>query len=161
MKKKLNGMIKKILWKIMLIMVKCCFYLKRSADNMNTFKEKEKKINRSIWENEKKNKKRRKKSNKKKLSEIQKALLYRHWFSFPGRCQPSIVNANELNFRVRNGNGCDLTAISTDFHFKTNKEKSNVLSENNWTEVKGKALDRLVLAGWTHHCAYTLSLSNS
>ena len=41
-------------------------------------------------------------------------LLYRHWFSFPGRRQPSIINVSELNFRVRNGNGCDLTAISTD-----------------------------------------------
>ena len=36
-----------------------------------------------------------------------------HCFIFPGRRQPSIFNADELNFRVLNGNGCDLTAIST------------------------------------------------
>ena len=34
---------------------------------------------------------------------------------FPGRHQPSIVGANELNCRVRDGNGCTLTAISTDY----------------------------------------------
>ena len=32
---------------------------------------------------------------------------------FPGRHQPSIVGASELNCRVRNGNGWTLTAIST------------------------------------------------
>ena len=34
---------------------------------------------------------------------------------FPGRYQPSIVSASELNCRVRDGNGCTLTAISTNF----------------------------------------------
>ena len=34
---------------------------------------------------------------------------------FPGRFQPSIVSASELNFRVRDGNGCTLTAIDTNF----------------------------------------------
>ena len=33
---------------------------------------------------------------------------------FPGRLQPSIFGASELNCRVRNGNGWTLTAISTD-----------------------------------------------
>ena len=32
---------------------------------------------------------------------------------FPGRRQPSIFGASELNFRVRNGNGWTLTAINT------------------------------------------------
>ena len=32
---------------------------------------------------------------------------------FPGRYQPSIVDASELNFCVRNGNRCGLTAITT------------------------------------------------
>ena len=38
---------------------------------------------------------------------------------FPGRHQPSIFGASELNCRVRYGNGWTLTAISTDFaaHF--------------------------------------------
>ena len=33
---------------------------------------------------------------------------------FPGRRQPSIFGANELNFRVRDGNGWTLIAINTD-----------------------------------------------
>ena len=33
---------------------------------------------------------------------------------FPGRHQPSIFDANELNFCVRNGNRWDLAAINTD-----------------------------------------------
>ena len=33
---------------------------------------------------------------------------------FPGRRQPSIFGASELNCRVRDGNGWTLTAISTD-----------------------------------------------
>ena len=32
---------------------------------------------------------------------------------FPGRRQPSIVDRNELNYRVRNGNGWTLAIIST------------------------------------------------
>ena len=34
---------------------------------------------------------------------------------FPGRLQPSIVGADELNFRVRNGNGWTLALINTDY----------------------------------------------
>ena len=34
---------------------------------------------------------------------------------FPGRHQPSIFGANELNFRVRDGNGWTLIAINTDY----------------------------------------------
>ena len=34
---------------------------------------------------------------------------------FPGRRQPSIFGASELNCRIRDGNGWTLTAISTDF----------------------------------------------
>ena len=34
---------------------------------------------------------------------------------FPGRHQPSIVSADELNCRVRDGNGWTLIAISTDY----------------------------------------------
>ena len=32
---------------------------------------------------------------------------------FPGRLQPSIVGTRELNFRVRDGNGCTLAVIPT------------------------------------------------
>ena len=38
-----------------------------------------------------------------------------HLLIFPGRRQPSIVSASELNFRVRDGNGCTLTAIDTNY----------------------------------------------
>ena len=41
--------------------------------------------------------------------------LCRHRSIFPGRLQPSIFDANELNFRVRNGNGWILIAINTGF----------------------------------------------
>ena len=34
---------------------------------------------------------------------------------FPGRRQPSIVSRNELNYRVRNGNGWTLALISTNY----------------------------------------------
>ena len=34
---------------------------------------------------------------------------------FPGRRQPSIVGRSELNFRVRDGNRCTLTAINTNY----------------------------------------------
>ena len=34
---------------------------------------------------------------------------------FPGRFQPSIFGANELNFCVRDGNRWDLIAINTDY----------------------------------------------
>ena len=34
---------------------------------------------------------------------------------FPGRRQPSIVDASELNYCVRNGNRWDLITINTDF----------------------------------------------
>ena len=37
---------------------------------------------------------------------------------FPGRFQPSIFGASELNCRVRDGNGCTLTAISTDYIYQ-------------------------------------------
>ena len=36
---------------------------------------------------------------------------------FPGRRQPSIVGRNELNYRVRNGNGWTLVLISTNYHY--------------------------------------------
>ena len=34
---------------------------------------------------------------------------------FPGRFQPSIFGTDELNFRVRNGNGWTLAAIGTNY----------------------------------------------
>lgn len=42
---------------------------------------------------------------------------------FPGSYPPSIVGADELNYRVRDGNGWDLTAISTGYLFMKRKSK--------------------------------------
>ena len=39
----------------------------------------------------------------------------RHRPIFPGRLQPSIFSTDELNYRVRNGNGWILAVIDTDF----------------------------------------------
>ena len=39
----------------------------------------------------------------------------RHRPIFPGSRPPSIFGTNELNFRVRDGNGWTLTVINTDF----------------------------------------------
>ena len=41
--------------------------------------------------------------------------LCRHRPIFPGRFQPSIFGTNELNYRVRNGNGWTLIVINTDY----------------------------------------------
>ena len=49
--------------------------------------------------------------------------LCRHRPIFPGRHQPSIVSVNELNYRVRNGNGCTLITINTYLLFFFGKEK--------------------------------------
>ena len=43
---------------------------------------------------------------------------------FPGRRQPSIVGRNELNYRVRNGNGWTLIVIGTDSIFNAFNVKS-------------------------------------
>ena len=47
---------------------------------------------------------------------------------FPARRQASIVGRNELNFRVRNGNGWTLILIDTNYYFllgkKVSKEKT-------------------------------------
>ena len=43
------------------------------------------------------------------------ALWCRHRPIFPGRFQPSIFGTNELNYRVRNGNGWTLIVINTDY----------------------------------------------
>ena len=51
---------------------------------------------------------------KKRQPIIGLSFLYRRLLIFPGGCPPSIVSTSELNFRVRNGNGWNLTVISTD-----------------------------------------------
>ena len=46
---------------------------------------------------------------------------------FPGRRQPSIVDRNELNYRVRNGNGWTLILISTNSMSSGTARKQNIL----------------------------------
>ena len=41
--------------------------------------------------------------------------MRRHRPIFPGRFQPSILGTDELNFRVRNGNGWTLAVKDTDY----------------------------------------------
>ena len=44
---------------------------------------------------------------------------------FPGRHQPSIVGRDELNYRVRNGNGWTLALISTNYSFGLPEEHTD------------------------------------
>ena len=46
---------------------------------------------------------------------------------FPGRRQPSIVDRNELNYRVRNGNGWTLILISTNSMSSSSRLKTTLL----------------------------------
>ena len=41
--------------------------------------------------------------------------LFRRRPTFPGGFPPSIISTAELNYRVRNGNGCDLCVIVTEY----------------------------------------------
>ena len=43
---------------------------------------------------------------------------------FPGRHQPSIFGTNELNFRVRNGNGWTLVVINTNYSLVTGSHRT-------------------------------------
>ena len=52
-------------------------------------------------------------SKEKGVSLVTDAFGIRRRPIFPGRRQPGIVGARELNFCVRNGNRCGLSAIST------------------------------------------------
>ena len=47
---------------------------------------------------------------------ISSDFWFRQRSTFPGSHPPSIINAEELNFRVRNGNGWILFAIATGFY---------------------------------------------
>ena len=51
----------------------------------------------------------------KTLTASGQSILCWHFPIFPGRRQPSIVSTIQLNFRVRNGNGCTLYVKNTNF----------------------------------------------
>ena len=82
---------------------------------------------------------------------------------FPGRLQPSIFGAGELNFCVRDGNRWTLTAINTDSCILT--DRSAKIKMKFWKEdgdpcgnrthvcgVRGRRLSRLTNGPW---CAFT------
>ena len=51
----------------------------------------------------------------KKKNAICVLFLFRRRPTFPGGFPPSIISTAELNYRVRNGNGCDLCVIVTEY----------------------------------------------
>ena len=80
---------------------------------------------------------------------MEEYLQCRHRSIFPGRLQPSIFDVNELNFRVRNGNGWNLIAINTGSAYIFQKRgflKSSYDPYGNRTHdyaVRGRRLSRL------------------
>ena len=59
---------------------------------------------------------------------LPKVVLCRHRLIFPGRFQPSIVSTDELNYRVRDGNGWTLIAKNTDYLNSSSRFSSMTLS---------------------------------
>ena len=86
---------------------------------------------------------------KNKTQSANSGFWCRHRSIFPGRLQPSIFDANELNFRVRNGNGWNLIAINTGSAYIFQKQsflKSRYDPYGNRTHdyaVRGRRLSRL------------------
>ena len=69
---------------------------------------------------------------------------------FPGRRQPGIVGRNELNYRVRNGNGWTLALIGTnllvaDFESLASGSAGNSLSSANASPACSGGRDELLL----------------
>ena len=73
-------------------------------------------------------------------TEISSGQICRHRPIFPGRRQPSIVGVNELNYRVRNGNGCTLITKNTYYLFFS--EKTFVTITHSLRYVKKKLVTR-------------------
>ena len=89
---------------------------------------------------------------------------------FPGRRQPSIVDRNELNYRVRNGNGWTLILISTNSMSSSTARKQTILYcpshllsrhflsgdpyriRTDVNGVRGRCLNHLTNGPW---CAFT------
>ena len=72
---------------------------------------------------------------------------------FPGRHQPSIVGANELNFCVRDGNRWTLIAINTNYLcvyalFKKNGDPYRIRTDVNG--VRGRCLNHLTNGPLVH-----------
>ena len=84
---------------------------------------------------------------------------------FPGSCPPSIVDAKELNFRVRDGNGWDLLAMTTGFNLESVPSKLNnnlnIIFQKVFEPFLDQALDLLVSLSYIHYCTSTRDLSTS
>ena len=83
--------------------------------------------------------------------------------TLPPRCQGSTIGAEELNFRVRDGNGCCLLAKATGNRMTTNKQMNRVPAIVSISNPRSmvKPHGQLVSVSSTHYCAYTSDLSTS
>ena len=75
---------------------------------------------------------------------------------FPGRRQPSIVGRNELNYRVRNGNGWTLILINTNYLILKKEFGDPYRIRTDVNGVRGRCLNHLTNGPYW----YTLRDSN-
>ena len=86
---------------------------------------------------------------------------------FPGRRQPSIVGRNELNYRVRNGNGWTLILINTNYLILKKEFGDPYRIRTDVNGVRGRCLNHLTngpyffLEGCTLKTEQCNSLSDS
>ena len=93
--------------------------------------------------------------------------LIRRRPTLPHRCQCSTIGAGGLNFRVRDGNGCDPSARVTGNSYKSVFNQANCGSQmiHDTSRISSRANfmvkphDRLVLVSFTRYRASTPSLS--
>ena len=67
---------------------------------------------------------------------------------FPGRRQPSIVGRNELNYRVRNGNGWTLILINTNYLILKKEFGDPYRIRTDVNGVRGRCLNHLTNGPW-------------
>jgi hypothetical protein len=79
--------------------------------------------------------------------------------TLPGGLPPSTIGAEELDDRVRNGNGYDLFAMATETMLSIVDDPQGLQSEHEHIEGSNQALGRLVPVSYTHYCDYTSGLS--
>ena len=67
---------------------------------------------------------------------------------FPGRRQPCIVGRNELNYRVRNGNGWTLILINTNYAILEKEFGDPYRIRTDVNGVRGRCLNHLTNGPW-------------
>ncbi len=85
--------------------------------------------------------------------------LIRRRPTLPHRCQCSTIGAGGLNFRVRDGNGCDPSARATENSRCQTRQRRRASKISDRVNFMVKPHDRLVLVSFTCHRASTSSLS--